>query len=65
MPADQSTPTPLATERFRLRKSRSGTSGAATRDSIVRKTPKRIAAAPRRPSVSPDNQPFPLPLTIA
>ena len=55
----------FAVATFRSLNRPSGTSGESTRDSITRKTPRRTAAAARRPSVCVDVQPASLPLTIA
>ncbi len=63
--AAQSTATPFAVDRFRCRNNPSGIKGELTLDSIPRKSPNSPAAAARRPSVSPEPQPFWLPLTIA
>src|ERR671910_38311 len=51
MPAAMSTPTTFDVETLRLRKSPSGTSGEATRDSITRKTAMSAADKPSMPSV--------------
>ena len=63
--AAQRTPTVFETEMLRCLKSRSGTRGAETRDSITRKSPSNAAAAPSRPSVCAEVQPAWLPFTIA
>ena len=55
----------FAVRRLCSRKSRRGTSGSLTRDSIVRKVTMSAAERARSPSVSNDVQPLSLPLTIA
>jgi hypothetical protein len=65
MAAAQNTPTTFAVATLRSRKRRSGTSGEATRASIVRKIASSAAAAPSRPSVWSVSQPTRLPFTIA
>ena len=49
---------------LRSRKTRSGTSGAAARDSQATNTTNRRALTPRMPSVRPEVQPASLPPTM-
>ena len=65
LPADQRTPTTLATATLRSRRRRSGIRGEATRASIARKSANSAAAPPSSPVVCADVQPWWLPLTIA